>query len=144
VIIGPPYPSTGKRVPHDHGHLRIDNLQQIAHISYMQPPSPHIEVVNFLGSAHSTALQGICRRYGVRRLSVFGSFLKSTRRLDSDLDLLAEFQPGRTPGFAYSRLAEELSSLFGVPVDLHTAGSLSRYFREAVLKEAREVYAVQE
>jgi hypothetical protein len=110
----------------------------------MESSSPHIEFVDLLEPARSAALRDICRRYGVRRLCIFGSSLMGTRRLDSDLDLIAEFQPGRTPGFAFSRLAEEFSSLFGMPVDLHTAGSLSRYFREEVLSEARELYAAEE
>ena len=110
----------------------------------MQPASPHIEGVDLLGSVRSTALQEICRRYGVRRLSVFGSFMDGTRRPESDLDLLAEFEPGRTPGFAFMRLAEEFTQLFGIRVDLHTPGSLSKYFRDAVCREAREIYASEE
>jgi len=38
------------------------------------------------------------------------------------------------------RLADELSTLFGCPVDLHTARSLSRYFRDEVLAQARVLY----
>ncbi len=110
----------------------------------MESTSPHIELGGLLKTVPPAALSEICRRYGVRRLSIFGSSLKGTRRPDSDLDLIAEFQPGRTPGFAFVRLAEELSKLFGTQVDLHTAGSLSRYFRGEVLSEARELYDAQE
>jgi predicted nucleotidyltransferase len=33
-------------------------------------------------------------------------------------------------------MTEELSGLVGAPVDLRTAGDLSRYFREQVIQEA--------
>jgi len=110
----------------------------------MESTSSNIKAVDLLEAARSADVREICRRYGVRRLSVFGSSLKGSRRSDSDLDLITEFQPGKTPGFAFARLAEEFSSLFGVPVDLHTAASLSGYFREEVLREAREIYASEE
>ncbi len=110
----------------------------------MESASRHIELGGLFKTVPPAALGEICRRYGVRRLSIFGSSLKGTRRPDSDLDLIAEFQPGKTPGFAFVRLAEELSRLFGMRVDLHTASSLSRYFRREVLSEAMELYAAQE
>ena len=43
------------------------------------------------------ALERLCRRYGIRKLSLFGSLLKGTARPDSDVDLLVEFMPGATP-----------------------------------------------
>ncbi len=39
-----------------------------------------------------------CRANGVRRLALFGSALRGELRPDSDIDLLVEFEPGRTPG----------------------------------------------
>lgn len=37
-------------------------------------------------------------RHGVSRLLVFGSILRDDFRPDSDVDVLVEFLPGRTPG----------------------------------------------
>jgi hypothetical protein len=85
-------------------------------------------------------LDEVCRRYGIRRLSVFGSALRDDFSADSDVDLLVEFQPGRTPGFAFFSLETELAGLCGRRVDLNTKASLSPYFRDRVLFEAREVY----
>ena len=104
---------------------------------------PHTGVDQFVEVARSAGVADLCRHYGVRRLSVFGSVLGPARRPDSDLDLIVEFYPGRTPGFAFARLAEQLSELFGVRVDLHTPNSLSKYFRDEVLREAREIYAAE-
>jgi predicted nucleotidyltransferase len=85
-------------------------------------------------------LRSLCQRYGIRRLSVFGSALRDDFSAESDLDLLVEFQPGRTPGLAFFRLETELAGLFGRRVDLNTKASLSPYFRDRVLYEARDLY----
>jgi hypothetical protein len=82
----------------------------------------------------------ICKRYRVRRLSAFGSVLRDDFAGRSDVDLLVEFEPGHTPGFAFFRLEDELSELFGRRVDLNTRASLSPYFRDRVLYEARDLY----
>jgi predicted nucleotidyltransferase len=76
----------------------------------------------------------------VRRLALFGSVLREDFGAESDLDVLVEFEPGHTPGFAFVRLQRELSDLLGIPVDLHTYRSLSRYFRDEVLEESRTLY----
>jgi len=61
----------------------------------------------------------------------------------SDIDVLVEFEPERVPGLlGIARMERELSELFGArKVDLRTAEDLSRYFRDAVLKEADLQYA---
>jgi len=88
------------------------------------------------------ALEAICRRYRIRRLSLFGSTLKGTTRPDSDVDLLVEFEPGATPSlFTMAEIELELSPLLGGrKVDLRTAGDLSRYFREEVVLMAEPQY----
>jgi predicted nucleotidyltransferase len=86
------------------------------------------------------SLASVCRRYDIRRLSAFGSVLRDDFSAHSDLDLLVEFEPGRTPGFAFFGLEAELAGLFGRRVDLNTRASLSPYFRDRVLFEARDLY----
>jgi hypothetical protein len=89
------------------------------------------------------ALAEACRRHGIRRLSLFGSVLQGRARPDSDVDLLAEFEPGSTPGFfGLARIEEELSELLGGrKVDLRTPQELSRYFRDDVVRRAEVQYA---
>ncbi|MBI5153619.1 nucleotidyltransferase family protein [Candidatus Poribacteria bacterium] len=86
------------------------------------------------------ALAEICQRHHIRKLSPFGSVLRHDFRPDSDVDILVEFESGQTPGFGFVGIQEELSEAVGRRVGLHTAGSLSRYFREEVLSEAEAVY----
>lgn len=81
-----------------------------------------------------------CRRHRIRRLALFGSILRDDFRPDSDVDMLVEFEPGATPGFAFFGLQRELSDMLGRKVDLNTAGSLSKYFRDEVLREAEALY----
>lgn len=85
-------------------------------------------------------LAALCRLNHVRRLSLFGSVLRDDFGPESDVDILVEFEPGRTPGLAFFRLEEELSALFGRRVDLNTRASLSRHFRDRALFAARDVY----
>jgi len=82
-----------------------------------------------------------CRRHHIRRLALFGSILTDEFRPDSDVDMLVEFEPGKTPGLEFFGIQRELSALVGRQVDLNTAQDLSRYFREQVMAEARPLYA---
>lgn len=83
----------------------------------------------------------MCERYGVAELSVFGSVARGEARPDSDLDLLYVLAPGRHLGFSINRLEDELSELFGRPVDLVSKAALHQAMRDEVLAEARELYA---
>ncbi len=94
-------------------------------------------------SVPKQALAAFCRERGIRRLAIFGSALRDGFGADSDIDVLVEFEPDRTPGlFGMARMERELSALFGVRrVDLRTPEDLSRYFRRQVLAEAQVQYA---
>lgn len=71
---------------------------------------------------------------------MFGSVLRDDFTSKSDVDVLVQFLPGKTPGLAIVTIADELSDLFGRVVDLRTSGDLSRYFRDRVLQEALPIY----
>ena len=84
-------------------------------------------------------LAALCRRFGIRRLSLFGSRLKGTATPESDVDLLVEFEPGATPGLMrMAEIEQALSPLFGGrKIDLRTREDLSRHFREQVVQQAQ-------
>jgi predicted nucleotidyltransferase len=90
----------------------------------------------------TSELDEFCRKYSVARLSLFGSVL----RLDfddsrSDVDVLVEFQPGaRKSLFKLIEMESALTHMFGRKVDLNTAGSLSKYFRDDVIASAKVLY----
>lgn len=86
------------------------------------------------------SIAALCERHAIRRLALFGSVLSNEFRPDSDLDVLVEFQPGKTPGFAFFSIQRELSELLGRKVDLNTPQDLSRPFRNEVLASAQTVF----
>lgn len=85
-------------------------------------------------------LAQFCRARAIQRLSLFGSVLRTDFRPESDIDVLVEYEPEHHPGLMLFRHQDELSALLGRTVDLHTAASLSRFFRDQVLAEALPVY----
>ncbi|MBL0927810.1 MAG: nucleotidyltransferase family protein [Phycisphaerales bacterium] len=85
-------------------------------------------------------IAAFCRRNGIARLSLFGSVLRDDFTPESDIDVLVEFEPGRTPGLRFFALQDELSEMLGRTVDLNTPQCLSKYFRDEVLREARSLY----
>jgi predicted nucleotidyltransferase len=54
--------------------------------------------------------------------------------------VLAEFEPGRAPGWEFFSMQDELSTILGRRVDLNTPGFLSPYFSDRVLAEAETLY----
>ncbi len=87
-------------------------------------------------------IAAFCRRYQVRRLSLFGSVVRGDFGPESDIDVLVEFEPQARVGFlTLSRMARELSALLGRRVDLVPRSGLKPAIREIVLKEEQVIYA---
>jgi predicted nucleotidyltransferase len=84
-----------------------------------------------------------CHRHHIKRLSLFGSALRDDFGPNSDIDVLVEFETGKTPSFfRLFDMEDELSSMLeGRKVDLSTPEDLGRYFRERVQSEAVVQYA---
>ena len=86
------------------------------------------------------AVSAFCQRHHIARLALFGSVIRDDFGPESDIDVLVEFQPGTRVGFAFIRMQDELSAVLGRTVDLHTPRSLSKYFRDQVLRDAEALY----
>ncbi len=89
-------------------------------------------------------ISALCRRYGVRKLELFGS--ATTGAFDprtSDLDFLVDLtDEGGSLFHRYFGLKEDLEALFGRNVDLVMVGALENpYFIESVNKTRQTVYA---
>lgn len=86
-------------------------------------------------------LAAFCERNNIRKLSLFGSALTDRFGPNSDIDLLVEFLPGRTPDlWTLAGMEIELSEFFARKVDLRTAEDISRYFRHKVVASALTQY----
>lgn len=92
-------------------------------------------------------LPALCRRFGVRRLDLFGS--AAAGGFDparSDLDFVVEFNSDAAHLFdRYFGLKESLEALYGRPVDLVSEGaSANPYFIESIERTRRRVYESQD
>lgn len=86
-------------------------------------------------------LADFCRRHHIRKMSLFGSALTDRFGPDSDVDVLVEFESGRTPGFfAIGGMMQELTDQFGRQADVRTVEDLGGGIREEVLATAETVY----
>ncbi len=77
------------------------------------------------------------QRYGVRKLSLFGSCVRGEESEASDLDFLVEFE--RNSFDAYMDLKIFLEDLFNSKIDLVLSDSLKPRLRETILREAVHV-----
>jgi uncharacterized protein len=78
----------------------------------------------------------IAAQHGVRNIRVFGSVARGEATESSDLDLLIEAGPNRTPWFPGGLIAD-LEELLGCRVDVVTEKSLHWYIRDRVVNEAK-------
>jgi predicted nucleotidyltransferase len=85
-------------------------------------------------------LEAFCRRHHIRRLSLFGSVLRSDFRPNSDVDVLVEFEQGFVPELSFFAMEDELSQILGRKVDLNTPGFLSEYFPDEAVNAAEDHY----
>ena len=79
---------------------------------------------------HKTFLR---ERFGVRRIGVFGSCARGSRRKKSDIDILVEFDA--PIGWEFIDLKEYLEEILGTKVDLVTTRALKPELRESILNE---------
>jgi len=77
----------------------------------------------------------ILRRYKIKKIGLFGSYVRGEQKKNSDIDFLVEFE---RPDFDnFMDAAFYLEDLFGKRVELITNGSLSPYIQPYVEKEIK-------
>ncbi len=76
---------------------------------------------------------------GVRRLALFGSFVRNEARATSDVDVLVEFDPKHKSYDRFLELSELLERLLQRPVEVVTTEALSPYIGPYILAEAEDV-----
>jgi predicted nucleotidyltransferase/DNA-binding transcriptional ArsR family regulator len=114
------------------------------------PPTLHehaaeytVEPSGRLPDIDAAALAAICRKYGVKKMSLFGSAARNELRPESDIDLLVEFKPKQAPSlWGQVRMQEALSPLFGGrQVNIAGPGILENpYRRTTIERDLRVLY----
>lgn len=79
------------------------------------------------------------RSFGVRRLGLFGSFVRNQQNKSSDIDLLVDFDPEKKNFDNFMNLAFLLENIFNRRVEVVTTESLSPYLKPYILKEVEYV-----
>ena len=88
-------------------------------------------------------IASFCQRNHIKELSLFGSAIRDDFGLDSDVDVLVEFEPdAEIDLIQFSGMRLELIELFGREVDLVTKSSLKPLIKDEVLSSCEVVYAV--
>ncbi len=72
---------------------------------------------------------------GVRRIGLFGSYVRGEQRPDSDIDLLVEFDPSQKTFDNFMELAFFLEETLQHTVELVTVEALSPYLAPHILGE---------
>lgn len=94
-------------------------------------------------TVHRASLARLCRKYGVRKLSLFGSAARKSMDSKSDVDLLVEFAPeSRASLFDFPAMQRDFSELFGHRrVDLVPPEVLKNpYRRRTILPDLQTLY----
>ena len=91
--------------------------------------------VDDLRKQKRSAIISIAGRHGVTGIRVFGSFARGEARADSDIDLLIETGPFRTPFFPGGLIAD-LEAELCRRIDVTTKSALHPLLRDQVLREA--------
>ncbi len=87
------------------------------------------------------AHEGPLRRRGIAALWVFGSVARGEARVDSDVDLMAEFDPATKLSLvSLASLRADLSDLLQAPADLVERTALRPAVRDAANREAVRVW----
>jgi uncharacterized protein len=73
------------------------------------------------------------QKYGVKKIGLFGSFVRNEETMNSDVDILVEFE--RSIGWDFFDLQDFLELKLGTKVDLVTPLALKPRMKDKVLKE---------
>ena len=75
------------------------------------------------------------REYGVKKIGLFGSFVRNEQNSGSDIDFLVTFEEGKKNYHNFINLVYFLEDLLGKKIELVTEESLSPYLGPRIVKE---------
>ena len=101
----------------------------------IDPPTKTKKDILSIIERHQDKIQS----FGVKKLGLFGSFVRDEQNIGSDIDLLVEFEAGQKSFDNFMQLSFLLEELLRQPVELVTTDSLSPYLRPYITQEVEYV-----
>lgn len=74
------------------------------------------------------------KKYGVKRIGLFGSYAKGNQKEHSDLDFIIEFEEGKKSFDNYMELNFLLKDLFDKDIDLVIAGTIKPELKDSIME----------
>ncbi len=84
-------------------------------------------------------LESICSSQKISYLGVFGSQIRDDARLDSDIDLLVDFEQTKSY-FELARVQEALENFFKKKVDLVLRNNIKSGLKSYIFSDLRTLY----
>ena len=79
----------------------------------------------------------IIKKFGVKRIGLFGSYIEGTQNRESDIDILVEFKRGKKTFDNYMELKFFLEDLFNCKVDLVILESIKPDLKDNILRSVK-------
>jgi hypothetical protein len=79
--------------------------------------------------------KAMLEQFGVKRIGLFGSYVKNQQNEESDLDFLVEFKKGEKTFQNFKDLVYFLEELFKIEVEIVTTEALSPYLKPHIIQE---------
>jgi predicted nucleotidyltransferase len=79
----------------------------------------------------------LVRRYGLKRLALFGSYAREDQREDSDVDILVEIEP--QIGLGFVELADRIEDALGIRTEVVSRRAIKRRYWEVIEGELVDV-----
>ena len=88
------------------------------------------------------AVAPICERYGVERMTLFGSYARGEADDKSDVDLMVDkYDEKKLRGFVWGGLYGDLERALGLEVDVLNRESTRQKFLDKIAKDEVLIYA---
>ena len=91
--------------------------------------------INELLKKNRSKILHLTDKYGAKKVRIFGSVARNEARPNSEVDVLVQFESGRSL-MDHVALTQDLEDLLGRKVDIVTERSLHWYIRDQVIAEA--------
>ncbi|MDR2205003.1 MAG: nucleotidyltransferase family protein [Flavobacteriaceae bacterium] len=78
--------------------------------------------------------------FGINKIGLFGSYVRNEQKLQSDIDILVDFEPEKETFDNFMNLYNYLEKLFtGKKIEIVTVNGLSPYIGKHILEEVNYV-----